>query len=77
MNNVRLEYADGSGDFPVSNDYRRIGLIRDPYNHGTTTVSTATTLSATKSLTLNSGGLSVRSHPMKQSLAVLLVLLLK
>ncbi len=58
MNNVRLEYADGSGDFPVSNDYRRIGLIRDPFNHGTTTVSSATTLSATKSLTFQSGGLS-------------------
>jgi len=58
MNNVRLEYADGSGDFPVSNDYRRIGLVRDPLNHGTTVVSTATTLSATKSLTLQSGGLS-------------------
>lgn len=58
MNNVRLEYADGSGDFPVSNDYRRIGLVRDPYNYGTTTVSTATTMSATKSITLNSSGLS-------------------
>ena len=58
MNNVRLEYADGSGDFPVSNDYRRIGLVRDPLNHGTTVVATATTLSATKSLTLQSGGLS-------------------
>lgn len=58
MNNVRLEYNDGSGDFPVSNDYRRIGLVRDPYNYGTTTVSTATTMTATKSITFESSGLS-------------------
>jgi hypothetical protein len=55
MMNVRLEYDDGSGDFPVDNDYRRIMLIRDPYNYGTTTVSTATTLKATKELTFSSG----------------------
>lgn len=53
--NTRLEYDDGSGDFPVSNDYRRIGVIRDPYNYGTTTVSSASTLTATKSITLASG----------------------
>lgn len=55
MMNVRLEYDDGSGDFPVDNDYRRIMLIRDPYNYGTTTVSTSTTLKATKELTFSSG----------------------
>lgn len=55
MMNVRLEYDDGSGDFPVDNDYRRIMLIRDPYNHGTTTVSTASTLKATRELTYSSG----------------------
>jgi hypothetical protein len=54
MMNVRLEYADGSGDFPVDNDYRRITLIRDPYNFGTTTVSSATTLKATRELTVSS-----------------------
>lgn len=58
MNNVRLEYNDGSGDFPVSNDYRRIGLVRDPYNYGTTVVATDTTRTATKSLTLNASGLT-------------------
>jgi hypothetical protein len=55
MMNVRLEYDDGSGDFPVDNDYRRIMLVRDPYNYGTTTVSTSTTLKATKELTFTSG----------------------
>jgi len=51
--NVRLEYGDGSGDFPVDNDYRRIMIIRDPYNFGTTTVSTSTTLKATRELTVS------------------------
>jgi hypothetical protein len=58
MNNVRLEYNDGSGDFPVSNDYRRIGLVRDPYDFGTTDVATSTTMSATKSITFESSGLT-------------------
>ena len=58
MNNVRLEYNDGAGDFPVSNDYRRIGLVRDPYNYGTSVVATDTTRTATKSLTLESAGLT-------------------
>ena len=53
--NTRLEYADGSGDFVVSNDYRRIGLIKDPFNYGTTTVATSSTLSAAKTVTLASG----------------------
>jgi len=53
MMNVRLEYDDGSGDFPVDNDYRRIMLVRDPYNYGTTTVSTASTVKATKELTVS------------------------
>ena len=49
---MRLEYSDGAGDL-VSNDYRRIGLVRDPLNFGTTVVATDTTRSAAKSLTLN------------------------
>lgn len=30
MCNIRLTFDEGSGDFPVSNDFRRIGLLRDP-----------------------------------------------
>jgi hypothetical protein len=30
MCNVRLTFAEGSGDFPITNDFRRIGLLRDP-----------------------------------------------
>ena len=54
MTNTALVGAEGSGDFVVDQDFRRIGLVRNPYNHGTTTVSTATTLSALKSVTFNS-----------------------
>ena len=57
--NSRLEFAEGSGDFPVDNDFRRIGLIQDPFQDDTTTVSTDTTLSALHKMTLSSvSGLS-------------------
>jgi len=50
MMNVRLEYNDGSGDFPVDNDYRRITLIRDPFNFGSSTVATLSTRTASKAM---------------------------
>jgi len=53
MTNIRLEYAEGSGDFPVDNDFRRIGIIRDPYAWGTTTRATAGTLNGLFALKLN------------------------
>ena len=56
MTNVRLTYAEGSGDFPVDNDFRRIGIIQDPYNYGTTTVATATTLRGTAAVKLTGSG---------------------
>ena len=30
MANIRLTYAEGDGDFPVDNDFRRIGIIKNP-----------------------------------------------
>ena len=56
MTNIRLSYAEGSGDFPVDNDFRRIGIIQDPFNYGTTTVATATTLRGTPALKLTGSG---------------------
>tara|TARA_B100001173_G_scaffold291706_1_gene283309 strand:- start:283 stop:1989 length:1707 start_codon:yes stop_codon:yes gene_type:complete len=56
MTNIRLTYAEGSGDFPVDNDFRRIGIIQDPYNYGTTTVSTASTLRGTAAVKLTGSG---------------------
>jgi len=53
MTNIRLTYAEGSGDFPVDNDFRRIGILKDPYNYGTTTFSTADTLSGLKAIKIS------------------------
>jgi hypothetical protein len=44
MTNIRLTYAEGSGDFPVDNDFRRIGILKDPYAYGTTTFATVDSL---------------------------------
>lgn len=51
---VSLQYADGSGDFIVNNSFRQIAMIKNPYNFGTTTVASATTLSALKKLHFSS-----------------------
>ena len=56
MTNIRLTFADGSGDFPVDNDFRRIGILQDPYNYGTTTVASATTLRGTAAVKLTGSG---------------------
>ena len=51
MINTRLNYAEGGGDFPVINDYRRIGIVKNPISNATSTIATETTLDAT--ITLN------------------------
>lgn len=53
MMNARLEYSEGSGDFPVNNDYRQLGIIRDVKNYDGT-AATASTLIATKKLNISS-----------------------
>ena len=53
MVNARLEFAEGSGDFPIDNDFRRIGLIQDPFATGTTVLD-ATTAFAYNKMTLAS-----------------------
>jgi hypothetical protein len=42
MVNVKLEQFEGD-DITVANDFREVGIVRNPYNYGTTTVSSATT----------------------------------
>lgn len=44
MTNIRLTYAEGSGDFPVDNDFRRIGILKDPYQYGTSSFATVDTV---------------------------------
>ena len=43
MLNKSLTGLEGTSDITVSNDFRRIGLLRNPTNFGTTTVASATT----------------------------------
>ena len=43
MLNKSLTGVEGTSDIGVANDFRRIGLVRNPYNYGTTTVASATT----------------------------------
>jgi len=42
MMNTKLEQFEGD-DVTVANDFREVGIVKDPYNFGTTTVSTAST----------------------------------
>lgn len=49
---VELEYAETGDVFTIENEYRRVGILQDPYNFGTSTVSTATTLASMKTLNL-------------------------
>ena len=48
MLHTTLTQAEGD-DFLTGNDFRQVSLIEDPYNFGTTTVSTASTLRSVKS----------------------------
>jgi len=53
MMNVNLITAEGD-DISTANDFRRVGLVIDPYNYGTTTVATASTFRQTYALKLTS-----------------------
>ena len=53
MMNTTLTQAEGD-DVTTANDFRRVGLVVDPYNFGTTTIATATTRRMTKALKLTS-----------------------
>tara|TARA_B100000073_G_scaffold89775_1_gene70684 strand:- start:5657 stop:7126 length:1470 start_codon:yes stop_codon:yes gene_type:complete len=53
--NSRLEFGEGSGDFPTDNDFRRIGLIQDPFSSGTT-VATASSMAAYHQMTVSDAG---------------------
>ena len=50
MINAKLSYDEGAGDFPVDNDYRRIGLTTNPKKYGTTELLSDLTLSASKAV---------------------------
>ena len=58
--NSRLEYAEGTGDFPTDNDFRQIGVVINP-TIGTNSFSSDSTLKAYKQMTFVSGGFSAPS----------------
>tara|TARA_Y100000996_G_scaffold415382_1_gene409715 strand:- start:4444 stop:5934 length:1491 start_codon:yes stop_codon:yes gene_type:complete len=51
--NSRLEFGEGSGDFPTDNDFRRIGLIKNPVQSSDSTISTEASLTATNQVTVD------------------------
>ena len=51
--NATLAQAEGD-DITTANDFRRVGLVIDPYDYGTTTIATATTFRQTYALKLTS-----------------------
>jgi len=61
MVNVRLTYAEGQGDFPVDNDFRRIGIIKDPLQFGSSNYATANTLSGVYAVRVTGTGLTSSS----------------
>jgi len=67
MLNVRLTYAEGDGDFPVDNDFRRIGIVQDPQKaDGSLAVSD--TLSALYAVRVNNAtGNFVSDEEIKQN----------
>ena len=56
--NSRLEYGEGSGDFPTDNDFRQIGVVTNPTDAGGNTLCSATTRTAYKKMTFQSSGFS-------------------
>ncbi len=59
--NSRLEYSEGSGDFPTDNDFRQIGVVVNPTDAGGNTLCSATTRTAYKKMTFQSSGFSAPS----------------
>lgn len=59
---VTLDRSEG-GTFTVNNEYRKVSLISNPFNYGTTTIATDSILDATTTLNLSSvvGGVNAFS----------------
>ena len=53
MTNTTIAGTAGSGDFVVDQDFRRIGVVRDPFNFGTTVICSADTRQALKNVTFS------------------------
>jgi hypothetical protein len=49
MMNTKLEQNEGD-DITVANDFREVGIVRDPYDYGTTTIASRSTARQTKAI---------------------------
>lgn len=60
MTNIRLTYDEGAGDFPVDNDFRRIGLIKNPTvaNSGSAPLADEQTVTGLTTLAISRSGAS-------------------
>lgn len=61
MLTTRFKNVEGGTDFPTLNDYRRMGLMRDIYDFGTTDYSTAPTLRGCSYMDIDNVDLSASS----------------
>ena len=57
--NSRLEFGEGSVDFPTDNDFRRIGLIKNPVQSSDGTISSETSLTTNQLTVDNAASISV------------------
>ena len=64
MVNAKLTQSEGD-DITTANDFRQLGIVADPFNYGTTTVSTATTRRQTYAVKL-AGSPSIEYIPDEQ-----------
>ena len=55
MMDVKLQQSEGF-DFTVVNDFRQIGVVRDPFSYGTTTKYTGSTARMTKAIKITNAG---------------------
>ena len=53
MLNAKLEQAEGD-DFAVGNDFREVGIVRNPVNFGTTTIASASQVRQTYAIVMAS-----------------------
>ena len=53
MMDVKLQQSEGF-DFTVVNDFRQIGVVRDPFSYGTTSAYTGSTARQTYAIKLGS-----------------------
>ena len=53
MTNIRLTFIESAGDFPVDNDFRRIGIIKDPLIPGGGDFATDDTLNGLYAVKIN------------------------